>query len=100
MSLDLQIKSLFISFLFGSFFSCFFNLNYRILFTKKKVIRLISNILFALIMSLSYFLLLKKMNEAILHPYYFFPFCLGFFIFFPKTKKFRKLQYWIFKHDK
>ncbi len=100
MSLTLQIQGLLVSFLFGCIFSLLFNLSYHILFMKKKWERIFSNLLFGILMALGYFLLLKKMNDGILHPYFFFPFCLGFFLLFPKTKKLRMKKHSKEKDDK
>ena len=100
MNLTLQIKSLFLSFLFGIFFSFLLNTTYRLLFTKKKIIRYFSNIFFGVFMALVYFFLLKWFNQGILHPYFLFPFTFGFFLFFSPFKKMRKFHFKQRKSDK
>lgn len=77
MILILQIKSLLFSFIYGIFFCFTFYINKEILTPKNKIIRIITNILFILDHTLIYFILLKIINNSILHIYMFLMFILG-----------------------
>lgn len=70
MSLTIQILSLLFSFMFGIFFSVCTNLNYRYLFTKKLVFKIIVTGVYIIDCSLLYFLIMKKINQGIIN-YYF-----------------------------
>ena len=70
MILDIQIKSLVMSFLYGIFFSFMFNVLYNFLFTKYKIINVITNVMFSLLIFGFYFLLLFNINEGIIHIYF------------------------------
>lgn len=89
MSLQVQIQSLIFSFIFGLFFSCLLNLNYHYLMHDKIGFRIVTNILFVLDMVLLYFILLKLINNGILHVYFFICLFLGFLLGISKTKKLR-----------
>ena len=80
MSLDIQIKSLVFSFLYGIVFAAFFKLNYRYLYFEKLIIRLIISILFSLDMSILYFIILKEINYGVIHPYFIGMIILGFIL--------------------
>lgn len=69
MDLDTQIMTLIVSFLFGSFFSFSVSVNYKYLYQKKVLLRILFTFLFIFVNVLIYFIILKKINEAILHPY-------------------------------
>ena len=66
------------SFLYGMFFSFFLGLNYKLLYNNKKSLKIIFTSLFLLINIILYFLLLRRINEGILHPYSFIAIILGF----------------------
>ena len=89
MSLEVQIQTLIFSFVFGLFFSCLLNLNYRYLLQGKIGFKIIINILFVLDMVFLYFILLKLINNGILHLYLFICLLLGFLVGIKKTKKLR-----------
>ena len=89
MNLILQIESLALSFLFGMFFCLLYNLLYFILYTKYRLVNYITNYLFSLIMFGGYFILLYKINNGIIHPYFIVFFILGFFLY---CKVFVKLR--------
>ncbi len=80
MSLDVQIISLIFSFFFGIVFSLFLNINYKIIFSQNKIIKLIGTILIVFSSTLLYFIILKKINNAIFHPYELFMIVFGFYI--------------------
>lgn len=81
MILIVQLKSLFLSFIYGMFFKFTFNINKKILLNKNKIYRFIISFLFMLNHSLLYFILLKKINNFSLHFYMFLSFILGLYFF-------------------
>ena len=80
MALQTQIISLLFSFIFGIFFSIFTNLNYRYLFTKKLIFKIIITGVYIIDCSLIYFFLMKKLNQGIIN-YYFILFVAFGYIF-------------------
>ena len=91
MILSEQIISIIFSFIYGCILSLLYNLNYNLLFNKRKVYKVIFNIIFILDLVLIYFLIMKKINNAIIHPYFYIFIILGFFSAFDITKRFRKI---------
>lgn len=81
MSLGIQIQSLAFSFLFGLFASILFNLCYHGLFYKNIFIRIVFNLVFTISLYLLYFYLLYKINNGILHFYFFISLFIGFYIY-------------------
>ena len=90
MNLKVQLLSLGFSFGFGILFSIFIKINYKLLFLSKKYIQIISNFLFLLDMSLCYFLIIKYINNGILHVYFLLLFLFGWYIGNYNLNKFRK----------
>lgn len=90
MNLKIQLFSLIFSFFYGMLFSFCININYQYLFYKKVFFQIIITFLFLLDMALLYFLVLKFINDGIIHIYFYFMLFLGFYITFPIMKKFRK----------
>lgn len=78
MDLHTQILTLLISFLYGILFSIFVNLNYKYLYQKNVILRILFTFAFIIINVLIYFILMKKINQAILHPYSIGMIFLGF----------------------
>ena len=66
------------------------NLNYQYLFLKKKIFRVLMTFLFLLDMALLYFLIIKFINDGIIHIYFYLMISIGFYISFPIMKKIRK----------
>ena len=90
MILILQIKSLLFSFIYGMFFSFTFFINKKLLLSKNIIFKIIINILFIVDHVLIYFLLIKIINNSILHIYMFFTFLLGiifYLYYFTLNKK-------------
>lgn len=90
MNLKVQLLSLGFSFVFGIVFSIFIKINYKFLFLSKKHIQILSNFLFLLDMSLCYFLIIKYINNGILHIYFFIIFIIGWYIGNLILRKFRR----------
>ena len=78
MSLDIQIKTLFFSLLFGLIFNVFVTLLGKFIYNKKKYIQIISTLLLTLFSTITYFVVLQKLNEAIIHPYFLIMFIIGY----------------------
>lgn len=89
MNLKIQIISLLFSFFYGVTFSFLVNINYELLFKKRKKYRIIYTLIFVLIMALLYFFLLQRINNGIMHVYFLMIILIGFYISFPITKKIR-----------
>ena len=83
MILILQIKSLLFNFIYGLFFAFTFSINKKVLLHKNKIYRVIINTLFISDHVLIYFILIRFINNSILHIYYFPMYILGI-IFYKK----------------
>lgn len=79
-NLDLQLKSLLFSFLFGMFFAICVNINYKFINSNKKIFKIIFTFFFTIINILIYFIGLKKINDAYLHPYFILMIILGYIV--------------------
>ena len=77
--LNIQIKSIVFSFLYGIIFSILTNLNYKFIFYTKKVFIIIINILFVLDNVVIYFIILRLINDGIIHYYFVIALILGYF---------------------
>ncbi len=89
MLLETQIQSMIYSFVYGLFFSFLLNLNYRILFSSKKIIQILGNLFFIIDNVFLYFILLRYINNGMLHTYFLILLILGFYIGNFTTKKIR-----------
>lgn len=69
MSLDLQIKTILFSFLFGIYLSIILCINYKLIYHDKKMIRILSTFVLIIGNVVLYFLLLQKINQGMLHLY-------------------------------
>ena len=78
MNIKLQIITLLFSFLYGIFFSFFLSLNYKFIYSDKKVFKIIISFLVVIISVLIYFIILKKINSGIFHIYEILCIILGF----------------------
>ena len=78
MNIKLQIITLLFSFSFGIFFSFFLGLNYKYIYSDKKIFKTIISFLVVIISVLIYFIILKKINNGIFHIYEILCIILGF----------------------
>ena len=78
MNIKLQITTLLFSFLYGIFFSFFLSLNYKFIYSDKKILKTIISFLFIIVCVLLYFIILKKINYGIFHVYEILMIILGF----------------------
>ena len=76
MSLFIQFKMIFITFIYGLFFYFSFNVSKKVLIHSKKLMKIILNTLFMIDHALIYFILIKSINNSVLHIYLFIFFIL------------------------
>ncbi len=88
--LKIQVQSFIYSFLYGMFFSLALNLNYRFLYQSRKWVKLVITVLFIIDHALLYFIILKHINEGIVHIYFFIMIVIGFMVGNRKCKLLRK----------
>ena len=69
MNIKLQITTLLFSFLYGIFFSFFLSLNYKFIYSNKRIFRTVISFLVVVVYVLLYFIILKKINYGIFHIY-------------------------------
>ena len=92
MSLKIQLISIFFSGLYGILLSLLITLNYTFLFESRKTIKIIGNILFSLDMALLYFISMKKINNAMIHPIFYLLIFLGYILTYRKIQRIVNLQ--------
>lgn len=80
MNIKIQIITLVVSFFYGIFFSLFLSLNYRFIYSDKKIIKVIISFLVIIVSVLLYFIILRKINYGIFHAYEILAIILGFTI--------------------
>lgn len=78
MSLSVQIFSFIFSFFYGIFFEILLDLNTKIINSSKLFVKIIGTFLFVLFNSILYFIILMKINNGILHIYFFLCILLGY----------------------
>lgn len=87
MILKIQIFSLLYSFIYGIIFYILLEVNQNFLYEGKIVYRIIISFLFVIFISLLYFLILIKINNGILHLYFFLTMFTGYLLSFVIYKK-------------
>lgn len=87
MNINIQIYSLLFSFLYGIIFYILLEINYNFLFEGKIIYRIIISFLFVIVLSLVYFLILLKINNGVLHLYFFLLMFTGYLLSFVIYKK-------------
>lgn len=93
MDINTQFVTIGISFLFGIIFSLQLSLTYKFIYSDKKIYKIIFTFLLVLVNTLLYFILLKKFNNGILHPYGILFIIIGFIVeIFVKTLVVKKLH--------
>ena len=90
MDLETQIITLLFSFLYGIFFSLFLRVNHKIIYNSKKWIKFLGTFLVVLISVLTYFILLRYINDAAFHPYCLIVLIVGYYLAQIIAKHFRK----------
>lgn len=89
MILEIQIQSLIVSFVYGMFAALIYNLIYFLLYNKNTFIKVTSNLVFSIFLSILYFYLLYLINNAALHIYFILMLITGFIISNKNIKKIR-----------
>jgi len=85
--LSMQLKTIAFSFLYGILLSFLFNVNYRLLFFHKKIVRLLFDFIFIIDFGLLYFYLLQFLDYGYIHIYFFAFIVGGFFLSFSLFKR-------------
>ena len=92
--LNIQIKSIIYSFIYGCIFSLLLNINYKYIYYSKGIKKILINVFFIIDNVLLYFLILRYINNGIFHFYFLLSIILGFiFVNYMTTKKIK-----LFKH--
>lgn len=80
MTLEIQIKSLLFSFLFGIYFAHIIKINYKFILLLNKLFRTLGTLLLIVSNVLLYFVILLKINYGLLHIYLILMIILGVYI--------------------
>lgn len=100
MTLKIQIICFIFSFLYGVVISFLVNLNYDVLFNKKLVLKILADFFFFVDLALLYFIILRFINQGILHIYFLILLLVGFFSSYNNFKKIRQKSVKSKKNDK
>lgn len=87
MTLKIQILSILFSFLYGNILFWLLELNYKLLYEGKVFYRIAISFLFVMIMSLIYFICMVRINNGILHIYFYFVLLTGYLLSFVIYRK-------------
>ena len=91
MILKIQIYSILYSFLYGMIFYALLEVNYKIIYESRLFIKIIYSLLFLLVNTLLYFIILIKINNGIVHIYFLLSIILGYILaYFIMIKLFKK----------
>lgn len=90
MDLQEQLLSLIFSFSYGIIISYIFNLTYNFINYNDKKYKTLINLLLFINIFLIYFILLKQINDGIIHVYFILVLILGFVLFYKKSIMLRK----------
>lgn len=80
MSLDIQIKLIIFSCIYGIVFALLLDVNYKLLHHKNKIIKYLSSFIYIAICVFVYFKGIQKISFGIFHLYSCFLIALGFII--------------------
>ena len=93
--LNIQIKSIVFSFLYGMFFSFLLNLNYKFIYYSKGILKILINIFFVVDNVLLYFIILRYINNGIVHFYFILSLVIGYFSVNKVSSRLRNVfKYW------
>ena len=87
MILKIQILSLMYSFFYGILFYILLEINQKFLYEGKIIYRVALSFLFIILMSLLYFLGLVKINNGVLHLYFYLSLFTGYMLSFVIYRK-------------
>ena len=85
--LSMQIKAIIFSLIYGVFISFMVNVNYKCLFNKNMIFKIIFDSIFILDLGMFYFFILQFINFGYLHVYFFLALSVGFFASFSFFKE-------------
>lgn len=88
MILKVQILSILFSFLYGNVIFWLLELNYKLLYESKIFYRIIVSFFFIIVISLMYFIGMVKINNGILHIYFYLALLTGYLLSFVIYRKF------------
>ena len=95
--IDIQIKSIAFSFLYGMFFSFLLNLNYKFIYYSKGIAKVLINIFFVVDNVLLYFIILRYINNGIVHFYFLLSLVIGYFSVNKVSSRLRNIfKHWFF----
>lgn len=80
MILEIQIKSLVFSFLFGIYFSYMIRINYKYILSLNKLFKILGTLILVFSNMLLYFVILLKINYGLIHIYLILMIILGVYI--------------------
>lgn len=80
MNLNIQIKLIIFSLIYGFLLSILLNINYKLLHHKNNIIRILSNFIFVFICIYIYFIIIQKICYGIFHIYSILLIITGFII--------------------
>lgn len=86
-ALSMQIKAIIFSLIYGVFISLMVNVNYKCLFNKNMIFKIIFDSIFILDLGMLYFFILQFINFGYLHVYFFLALSVGFFASFSFFKE-------------
>jgi hypothetical protein len=92
--LSIQIKSLIFSFFYGILFFLLLKINYKYIYGCSLIYKIIINLLFVMNNVILYFIILKKINNGIIHFYFILMIIAGYFT---GNYHFRRIKIEIFK---
>ena len=89
MDLEIQIQSITTSFVYGMFSSLVYNIIYFLLYSKSKIIMIMFNFFYTIVIFLLFFYIMLCINNGIIHIYFIFLLILGFIFGNIKLRKIR-----------
>ena len=78
MELKIQVVTLVYSYLYGGIFTLLLYVNYKMVMESKWFFKVVIDLVFVMINVFIYFMVLKKINNGIFHPYYLVMMGLGY----------------------
>ena len=87
MSLNIQIKTIIASIIFGIFLYYYLKLNKKIIYSNKKYIKIIGTFILVIFISAIYFLIIYKINYGVFHIYEILCIIFGYTLIALKNKK-------------
>lgn len=92
MNLEIQLKLILFSFVFGAFLALMIDLNRKFLYSSQIIYKIIFTFFFVIVNAFLYFIILQKINNGIIHIYSIFCIIFGFFTEHIIRKKVVKLK--------